>query len=129
MTSTRRCDRGSRPHANGLACQTAFTKEVAGSQNRDDRLFADVINDGELYTACLQVHYALSGITLRVDDLCFFKLYNFSRHPGRIEKSLGIESDFRRGYSFGFDLVEFAIVFITPPLDTKRITIMRLKHD
>ena len=46
-----RCNRGSRPHANGLTCQTAFTKEVARFQNGDDRLFADFINDGEFYTA------------------------------------------------------------------------------
>jgi len=37
--------------------------------------------------------------------------------------------------SFGVDilldliLVEFAIFCTTPPLDTKRITIMRFKHD
>src|SRR5271165_6996826 len=99
-----RCNRGSRRHANGLTCQTAFTKEVTRFENGDDRLFANFINDGELYTACLQVHYALSSITLRVDDLRFFKLYNFSRHTGRIEKNLGIESEFLRGFSFGVDV-------------------------
>src|SRR5690349_18335090 len=86
------CDRGSRPHADGLTCQTPFTKEVARSQHRDDGLFAAFTNHGESDTAFLYVHYALSSITLRVDDLCSSKLFNFSRHPGRIEKSLGIKS-------------------------------------
>src|SRR2546430_13655911 len=73
-------NRGCRPHANGLTCQTAFTKEVTRSQNGDDRLFADFIDDAELHTAFLYVHYALSGITLGVDELRLLKLFNFSRH-------------------------------------------------
>ena len=48
-----RSNRRSCPHANGLSCQTAFTKEVARSQNGDDRLFTNFINDGELHTATL----------------------------------------------------------------------------
>jgi hypothetical protein len=39
-------NRASGAHAKALTCQTAFTKEVARSQNGDDRLFADFINDG-----------------------------------------------------------------------------------
>jgi hypothetical protein len=34
----------------------------------------------------LQVHYAFSSITLRVDDLRFFKLYNFSCHAGACQR-------------------------------------------
>src|SRR5689334_24030303 len=85
-------NRGSRPHTDGLTCQTPFTKKVARSQHRDDGLFAAFANHGELDAAFLYVHYALSGITLRVDDLRSFKLFNLSRHPGRIKKSLGIKS-------------------------------------
>ena len=83
---------------------TPFTKEVARFQNGDDRLFADFINDGELYTACLQVHYALSGFTLRVDDLRFFELYNFSCRAGGIEKNFGIERRFPLGFSLEFNV-------------------------
>jgi hypothetical protein len=34
-----------------------------------------------------------------------FKLYDFSRHTSRIEKSLGIEAAFLPGFSFGFNAV------------------------
>ena len=84
-------NRGSRPHTDGLTCQTPFAKEVARSQHRDDGLFAAFTNHGEPDTAFLYVHYALSSITLRVDDLRSFELSNFSRHPGRIEKGLEIK--------------------------------------
>jgi len=48
-----RGNRGSRLHANRLARQTAFAKEVARSQNGDDRLFAAFTNHGELHPAFL----------------------------------------------------------------------------
>jgi hypothetical protein len=86
-----RGNRGRGAHPNGLTCQTAFAKEVARFQDGDDRLFADFIYDGEFYTAGLQVHYAISGIPLRVDDRCSLKLLDFSGDPGRVEKGLGIE--------------------------------------
>jgi hypothetical protein len=57
-----RRNRGSRAHVNGLTCQTAFTKEVARSQNGNYRLFAVFINDGELHTAFLQINYRICGI-------------------------------------------------------------------
>jgi hypothetical protein len=42
------------------------------------------------------------SITLSVDSLRPFKLYDFSRHTSRIEKNLGIESELLRGFSSGF---------------------------
>src|SRR5437016_4971884 len=100
-------NRGSRPHTDGLTCQTPFTKEVARSQHRDDGLFAAFTNHGEPDTAFLYVHYALSSITLRVDDLRSFKLFNFSRHPGRIEEGLGIKS-----LSFPRNILRFFVAVI-----------------
>ena len=40
-------NRRSRPHANRLSCQTAFTKKVSRSQNGDDRFFPDFIDHSE----------------------------------------------------------------------------------
>src|SRR5579864_3742140 len=87
-------NRGCSSHANSLPRHAAFSEEVTRSQNGNDRLFASFTNDGELYTAFLQVHYALSGITLGVDNLRSFELFDCSLYAGRIEKSLGIECAF-----------------------------------
>ncbi|MFZ0924209.1 MAG: hypothetical protein WA020_14175, partial [Candidatus Acidiferrales bacterium] len=54
-------------------------------------LFADFTNDREFHSAFLQVHHVLSSIALRIDELASLELLDFSRHAGRIEKSLGIE--------------------------------------
>jgi hypothetical protein len=99
------CNRSGRAHAKGLACQTAFAKEVAGSQNGDDSLFAGFTNHGELHAAFLQVHYTLGGITLRVDDLRSLKSFYFSQHPRRFEKSLGVECGLFGRWTAGFFLV------------------------
>src|SRR5208283_5498552 len=92
-----RPNRASRPHAYGLSSQRTFPKEVPRFQNGDDCLFADFINDRELHTACSYVHYALSSITLRVDNLRFFKFFNLSCNSSGIEKNLGIEDGSLRG--------------------------------
>src|SRR5271169_137520 len=98
-------NRGSCSNTNRLTCQTAFTKEITRCQDSHDRLFADFINDGQFHTPALQIDYALGAITLGVDDLCSLKLLNFSRHTGRIEKSLGIESELLLEFYIGFDLL------------------------
>src|SRR5580692_11135773 len=79
-----RGNRGSCSYTNGLPCQRAFTKEVTRPQNGDNRLFANFVNDGELHPAAPYIHYATRSITLSVDGLRPFKLFDFSRHPGRI---------------------------------------------
>lgn len=84
-----------------MACQATLAKEVAGSQNSDDRLFTTFADDRELHAARLQIHYALSGITLRVDCLCAFKLFNLFRHTGGSEEGLGVEPDFLTGNRLG----------------------------
>src|SRR5579859_435937 len=48
-----RSNRRRRPHANGLPCQTAFTKKISRSQNGDDCFLADFIDHGELHTTAL----------------------------------------------------------------------------
>ena len=56
LYSARR-DRGSRPHAKRLTCQTTtLTPKVASSENGDDRLFRDFIDYGELHNVFLQAH-------------------------------------------------------------------------
>ena len=100
---SRGCNRGRCSHSNRLTCHAPFTKKVTRPQNRQDCFFADLIYNRELYTAILNVHYTCSGITLRVDFLRSSIFDNFSGYTGRIEKSLGIESAFLRGFSFGFN--------------------------
>src|SRR6267378_59254 len=58
-------NRGRRPHSNRLTCYAPLSKKVTWSQNRQYRFFADLIDNGELYTASLNVHHARSGIALR----------------------------------------------------------------
>jgi hypothetical protein len=64
-----------------LPCQT-LSQKVGGPQYGHDRRFPDLIDNGELYTALLNVHHARGGITLRVDLLGFSILHNFSRQAG-----------------------------------------------
>ena len=66
---SRRGDGDGHPHTNRLPRQASFAKEVAGAQNRHDRLFANLIYHGELHAAILNVQDRRSGITLRVDLL------------------------------------------------------------
>ena len=62
-------DGGLITHSNRLTCHAPLTKKVTWPQNRQDCFFADLINNGELYTAFLNVHHTRSGITLRADLL------------------------------------------------------------
>lgn len=66
---SRGCNRSGRPHTSWLTCQAPLTKEFAGPEYRQDCLFADLIDNGELHTAFLKVHHRRGGITLRVDLL------------------------------------------------------------
>ncbi len=89
---SRMCNRGRCPHSNRLTCHAPLTKKVTWSQNRHDCFFADLINNGELYTTLLNVHHTGSGITLRVGFLGSAILDNFSRNTDRSEIRLGIEN-------------------------------------
>jgi predicted signal transduction protein with EAL and GGDEF domain len=53
-------------HANRLTCQAPLTQEVTGSKHCRDCLFADLIDDGRLYPAFLNVQDIIRRITLRV---------------------------------------------------------------
>src|SRR5207244_9591940 len=79
-----------------------LTKEVAWSQNCHDCLFTAFANHRELHAALLHVHDTLRVVTLRVDNLCFLKLFNSSRQSGRIEKSLCIKCSSCSGVTIGF---------------------------
>src|SRR5260370_42308364 len=80
-------NRGGRSHANLLTCQAPLTKKVGGSKYRHDCFFADLIDNGEFYTAFLNVHDSRGGVTLRVDPPLFSIMPNFSGNTRRIEKS------------------------------------------
>src|SRR6267378_862850 len=62
-------NRGRSRHANGLARKATLPKKIARSKDRHNGFFAGLINNGELYTAVLNVHHTRSRITLRVDLL------------------------------------------------------------
>src|ERR1700730_15099453 len=90
---SRGCNRARCPYSYRLTCHAPLTKKVTWPQNGDNRLFANFIDNSEFYSARLNVHHGRSGITMRVNDLSLFELFDFSRHPRRIEKGLGIESE------------------------------------
>src|ERR1700687_3302902 len=63
------CNRGRSRHANGLARQAPFPKKITRSKDCHNGFFAGLVNNGEPYTAFLNVHHTRSRITLRVDLL------------------------------------------------------------
>ncbi len=62
-------NRGGCPHTNSLTCQASLAKEVSGPQYCHDCLSADLIDNGDLYSAFLNVHHTRSRIALREDLL------------------------------------------------------------
>src|ERR1700686_2071089 len=109
----------SRPDANGLTRQTAFAKKIPRSQDRHDGFLTNFIKNGQLHTALLYVHHALSGITLRIENRRSLKLLNFSRHTRRIEKSLSIENALPLELCVGFDVARSRDCSHQPPLSHK----------
>ena len=99
-----RGNRGRRRHANGPAGNAPFPQKIALSKDRHNGFFARLVNNGELCTAFLNVNHTRGTIALGVDLLRSSIFHNSSGYTGRIEKGLGIESAFRRGFSFGFNL-------------------------
>ena len=87
------CGAGGGPHSNGLTCETAFAKEIAGPEIGQDRFFATLIDYGELYASLLDVHDVRSGIPLP-ENGCFLGIFNnFSLDAGRIEEGLRVKSE------------------------------------
>ena len=78
-------------HANGLAREAAFPKEVTRSQNRHNGLFASLIHHSKLHAAFLNVHDILCDVALREDGLFSSELANLSAETGRVEKQFHIE--------------------------------------
>lgn len=101
----RRSNRGRRCHANRLTGHDSLTNKVTWPQNRQNGLFANLIDNGELYAPFLNVHHTASGFTLRKDLLRALIFHYFSGDAGRIQENLGIEGMFLRGFSFGFNVV------------------------
>jgi len=99
-----RGNRGRRRHANGPARKASFPQKISLSKDRHNGFFARLVNNGELYTAFLNVNHTDGTIALRVDLLRSSIFRNSSGYTGRIKKSLGIESAFLPGFSFGFNI-------------------------
>jgi hypothetical protein len=82
------------PHPNGLTGQASFPKEVAWSQNGDDRFFAAFTDDRKSYISCLYIDYARGWIALRVDDVTLVEFFDFSCNTSGVQKGLRIEPAF-----------------------------------
>ena len=80
-----------RPDAKRLTGQRAFTEEVAWTQHRDDRLFADLGQYRELDRTLLDVFDVLARIALREDDISPLVLHHFSRGACRRKIFLHVE--------------------------------------
>jgi hypothetical protein len=70
---------------------TDLAKEIPRSQHGHDRLFAGFVDDGEPYSACLNVEDIPAGIALREDRCFFLEFRDLPSHTRRIEKFLGVE--------------------------------------
>jgi len=79
-------DGGRCGHANGLAREAPFAKEIARSQNGHDGFFAGLIDDRKLHTTFLNVHDIGGGIALREDNLLALKVADLATHTGGVEK-------------------------------------------
>src|SRR5690349_17383412 len=108
------CYSSRRPHPNGLARQATFSEEIARTQNRQDRFFADPIDHGKLYTAVLQVHHVLGCLALRVDNLRLFHLFDLSCHAGGVEKSFSIKRKLCSWRALGISTVRARHYLVTP---------------
>lgn len=70
---------------------TDLAKEIPRSQHGHDRLFAGFVDDGEPYSACLNVEDIPARIALREDRFFFLEFRDLPSHTRRIEKFLGVE--------------------------------------
>ena len=86
-----RSDGGRRSDLSRLAGEASLAKEIPRSQNGHDRLFAGFVDDGELYSACLNVEGIPARIALREDRFFFLKFRDLPSHTRRIEELLGVE--------------------------------------
>jgi hypothetical protein len=86
-----RRNRGCRSHANRLARQASFAKEIAGSQNRNDGFFTGFVDDRKPHRAFLDIDDIRAGLALREDRLFLRILDNLLSHTSRIKKSLRFE--------------------------------------
>ena len=82
---------GGRTDPNRLTRQTSFTNEIPRPQDGHDRLFARFIDDGEPYSAFLNVEDTPARITLRKDRFFFLEFSDLPGHTRGIKKFLSIE--------------------------------------
>ena len=93
-------DGGCRAQANGFAGDSSFSEEVSGAKNGHDRLFATLVDDGELYAALLDIDDRAGRIALGKDGLLLAKFSYLSRNTDRFEIHLWIELALRLEISF-----------------------------
>jgi len=91
----------------GWPAKPPLAEKITRPQNRHHGFLASLGNDGEFHAASSDVHDAARSVTLRENGLFSFELNDFSRHAGRIKKSLDIESAVYGGRRFGLDVACF----------------------
>src|SRR6266404_1094874 len=113
-----RRDRQSISHTKRLTCKAPLAKEVAGSQNCDDGLFASCTQRGNLHRAFLYIHDALSGRTLRKNNLGSLNSLTVLATPAESRKAWALNVPFFVDKPLLWDLLllAFMIVSITPTL-------------
>jgi hypothetical protein len=82
---------GRRSNPNRLTREASFANEIPRAQDGHDSLFAGFIDDGEPYSALLNVEDISARIALRKDRFLFLEFRDFPGHTGRIKKIPGIE--------------------------------------
>ena len=83
--------RGDRRDAEGLPGQTSLAKEIAGTENGDDRLLAVAGDTGDLDLSLPDVEQRIGRIALREDHLSPTDLADASAFADAGEKRLWIE--------------------------------------
>jgi hypothetical protein len=65
-----------------VAGKASLAKKITGSENRDDSLPAEFVDNGEFDTAGLDIQYVLGGIALREDSMFCLKRFYSSAEAG-----------------------------------------------
>src|ERR1700691_3622403 len=95
------CQRGGRRHAQGLAGETAFSKEIVFPENTQGCFSAVFRYHAEFHFPALNKEQAILSIALSEDGFLLCKRHHVSALPNRRKKGVGIENrDSLRGRDF-----------------------------
>src|ERR1051325_8749117 len=85
------CNGRGSAHPNRLARHASLAKKITRAKHRDHRFSSGTIYNREFHAPLLDVHYALRGLTLRVNRFAPPKFCNFSRYSRGVEENLRVE--------------------------------------